>query len=85
MRSVHWVVLLSLSYALAACGPKILGSDQNTISIVAGPLGGASAVAARHCGKYDKRAVAVGSRQVGPSTPNRLYIYDCVDLPEPHR
>lgn len=85
MISGRLTVLLSLACALTACGPQILGGDQNTISVIAGPLGGASAVAARHCRKFDKRAVAVGSRQVGPSTPKRLYIYDCISLAEPHR
>jgi hypothetical protein len=85
MTSGRLTVLFSLCCALTACAPEILGGDQNTISIIAGPLGGASAVAARHCQKYGKRAVAVGSRQVGPSTPNRIYIYDCINLPEPHR
>lgn len=85
MTTGRMTVLVSLCCALTACAPEVLGGDQNTISIIAGPLGGASAVAARHCQKYDKRAVAVGSRQLGPSTPNRLYIFDCVDLPVPHR
>lgn len=79
------MILVGLAVALWGCsGARIIAGDQDTLSITASPFAGPDAVAERYCRGYGKRAVALGSRPLGPSTTTRLYAYNCVEPANPH-
>ena len=86
MRFVRFKILLLVVFALGACsgGPEIIGGDDSTVSITAGPLTNVGAMAERYCRGYGKRAVALGNKALGPSSIKRLYAYNCVNPADPH-
>ena len=86
MRSNRFKLLLPVVFALGACGggPEVIGGDESTVSITAGPLANVSGMAERYCRGYGKRAVAMGNKPLGPSSVKRLYAYNCVNPADPH-
>jgi hypothetical protein len=86
MRLARFKILLLIVSALGACGggPEVIGGGETTVSITAGPLTNAGAMAERYCQGYGKRAVALGDKPLGPSSIKRLYAYNCVNPADPH-
>ncbi len=80
MRLARLKMSILVVCTLAACGggPEVIGGSEDTVSIKAGPLANVRGFAERYCQGYDKRAVAMGNRPLGPSTTKRLYAYNCV-------
>ena len=85
MRLLRLTVPFWVVCALNACsGPEVIGGGSDAVSIAAGPLTNADALAKAYCQRYGKRAVLLGDGPVGPSTVKRLYGYDCVSPADPH-
>ncbi len=85
MRLLRLAIPLWVAMALHACsGPEVMGGGSDAVSIAAGPLTDADAMAQAYCQRYGKRAVFLGDGPVGPSTVKRLYGYDCVSPADPH-
>ena len=68
-------------FLLAGCGalpPQIISGDQNEVAIqMAGMgLGNPGEMAARHCGRYDKRAVLRIFQSTGAGSRG-VYYFEC--------
>jgi len=78
------LALLTMLFALGACGPRVVSGDENAVFIEAGPLSTVSDVeisAQSYCERYGKRASIEGGTQSAPDSLEETYRFDCVDNP----
>jgi hypothetical protein len=80
--SIRLVLLASALLAVAACGPKIVSGDENTVYIQAGPTTGLEDVersAKSYCDQFGKYATLDAGDQVDTGDLQTTYRYNCVD------
>ena len=78
------LALMTMLFALGACGPRVVSGNENAVFIEAGPLSTVSDVessAQSYCERYGKRASVKGGTRSAPDSLEETYRFDCVDNP----
>jgi hypothetical protein len=78
---VAMLTLVTILFALGACGPRVVSGNENTVVIKNGPwypLIKAESSAQSYCEHYDKRPSYEGGH-VELGTLWYIYYFDCVD------
>ena len=71
------VVLNGCFFAEPFSGPEIVAGTSTTVTLKAGALRSADAVARRYCAEYGKQAVLTTQGQLSQEA-TAYYLYDCV-------
>ena len=77
MRRLVPLILFGLAGCLPLSAPEIVSSGETAISIKSGTSRNPGALAATHCGQFDKTAALIDTKIIGYQGFQAIFYFSC--------